>query len=138
MTPNLHKIASEFVLLDNFYENADVSADGHNWATAAIAPDYTQRIWPSEYAQPSQAVWTSKAPSPPTAPPAGYLWTNALQAGIAVRNYGEWTEEKKLADGDSDVLVHDPALDRITNKDYPPLQSRLSRCRTRRRVRHKE
>ena len=51
VTPNLHKLASEFVLLDNFYENADVSADGHNWATAAIAPDYTQRIWPSEYAR---------------------------------------------------------------------------------------
>ncbi len=46
-TPNFHKIAREFVLLDNFYVNSDVSADGHNWATAAIAPDYTQRLWPS-------------------------------------------------------------------------------------------
>ena len=39
VTPNLHKIARDFVLLDNFYVNADVSADGHNWSTAAIAPD---------------------------------------------------------------------------------------------------
>ncbi|HXR39829.1 MAG TPA: bifunctional YncE family protein/alkaline phosphatase family protein, partial [Terracidiphilus sp.] len=48
-TPNLHKLAREFVLLDNFYVNADVSADGHNWSTAAIAPDYVQKLWPNSY-----------------------------------------------------------------------------------------
>ena len=49
VTPNLHQLAREYVLYDNFYENADVSADGHNWASAAIAPDYTMKLWPSEY-----------------------------------------------------------------------------------------
>src|SRR5476651_1127101 len=49
ITPNLHKLAREFVLLDNFYVNSDVSADGHNWSTAAIAPDYVQKMWPNEY-----------------------------------------------------------------------------------------
>jgi hypothetical protein len=39
ITPNLHRLAREFILYDNFYENADVSADGHNWASAAIAPE---------------------------------------------------------------------------------------------------
>ncbi len=53
-TPNFHKMAREFVLLDNFYVNSDVSADGHNWATAAIAPDFTQRMWPSQYAKRAQ------------------------------------------------------------------------------------
>ena len=50
VTPNLHKLAREFVLLDNFYVNSDVSADGHNWSTAAIAPDYVQKLWPNSYA----------------------------------------------------------------------------------------
>ena len=50
VTPNLHKLASEYVLYDNFYENADVSAEGHNWAAAAIAPDYTVKMWPNSYA----------------------------------------------------------------------------------------
>ena len=50
VTPNLHKLAREFVLLDNFYVNSDVSADGHNWSTAAIAPDYVQKMWPNKYA----------------------------------------------------------------------------------------
>ena len=38
------------MLFDNFYVNADVSADGHNWATAGIAPDYMQKLWPNGYA----------------------------------------------------------------------------------------
>ncbi len=50
VTPNHHKLAREFVLLDNFYVNSDVSADGHNWSTAAIASDYVQKLWPNSYA----------------------------------------------------------------------------------------
>jgi phospholipase C len=119
VTPNFHKLASEFVLLDNFYENADVSADGHNWATAAIAPDYTQRIWPSEYANRNKN-YGFEGTEPANSPPAGYLWTNASQAGISMRNYGEWTVEQKLASGDSDVKVNDPVLEKVSNKDYPP------------------
>ena len=48
-SPNHHKLAREFVLFDNFYVNADVSADGHNWSTSAIAPDYVQKMWPNSY-----------------------------------------------------------------------------------------
>jgi YVTN family beta-propeller protein len=48
VTPNLHKLAREFVLFDNFYVNADVSASGHNWSTAAIAPDYVEKLWPNQ------------------------------------------------------------------------------------------
>jgi hypothetical protein len=50
VTPNHHKIAREFVLLSNFYVNADVSADGLYWTTAAIAPDTTVKALPTEYA----------------------------------------------------------------------------------------
>jgi len=46
-SPNHHKLAREFVLLDNFYVNADVSADGHNWSVSAIAPDYAKRCGPT-------------------------------------------------------------------------------------------
>jgi phospholipase C len=50
ITPNHHKLAREFVLLDNFYVNADVSADGYYWTAAAIAPDTNQKTWPMGYA----------------------------------------------------------------------------------------
>jgi YVTN family beta-propeller protein len=43
ITPNQHKIAREFVLLDNFYVDGEVSADGHNWSLSANANDYLEK-----------------------------------------------------------------------------------------------
>ncbi|HTB32626.1 MAG TPA: beta-propeller fold lactonase family protein, partial [Bacteroidia bacterium] len=49
ITPNEHALADEFVLLDNFYVDAEVSADGHNWSMAAYANDYVEKTWPTNY-----------------------------------------------------------------------------------------
>ncbi len=49
ITPNLHALAKEFVLLDNFYVDAEVSADGHNWSMGAYATDYLEKTWPTGY-----------------------------------------------------------------------------------------
>lgn len=37
ITPNQHAIVKDFVLLDNFYVDAEVCADGYNWSTATYA-----------------------------------------------------------------------------------------------------
>src|SRR5262249_39655035 len=49
-SPNHHKLAREFVLFDNFYVSADVSADGHSWSNAGIGMDYVEKLWPNQYA----------------------------------------------------------------------------------------
>jgi phospholipase C len=49
ITPNQHKLAREFVLLDNFYVDGKVSADGYNWSMAASANDYLEKTWPTGY-----------------------------------------------------------------------------------------
>ena len=49
ITPNQHALAKEFVLLDNFYVDAEVSADGHNWSMGAYATDYLEKTWPTSY-----------------------------------------------------------------------------------------
>src|SRR5262249_2628412 len=49
ITPNLHQIAREFVLLDNFYVDGEVSADGHEWSMAAYATDFVEKMWPLGY-----------------------------------------------------------------------------------------
>lgn len=118
-TPNQRKIATEFVLFDNFYVNADVSADGHNWATAAIAPDYTVKMWPNSYAK-RRAHYDYEGKEPANLPPAGYLWTNALSAGIPFRNYGEWVTNRKKPgpDGIQVETVNDPALANVTDMKY--------------------
>ena len=119
VTPNLHKIASEFVLLDNFYENSDVSADGHNWATAAIAPDWTQRFWPNSYAG-RRKTYDYEGQEPANAPPAGYIWSAANQAGVSIRNYGYYVDNRKTpeADGTQITSVRDPILAPNTDPNF--------------------
>ncbi len=117
--PNHYKLARDFVLFDNFYVNADVSADGHNWATAGIAPDYTQRMWPNQYAHRSP-YYGFEGNEPANSPPAGYIWSNAVAAGLSVRDYGEFVENKKQAgpDGAQINRVGDASLQGIVNMRY--------------------
>lgn len=120
VTPNLHQLAREFVLYDNFYENADVKADGHNWTDAAIAPDFTEKLWPSSLAH-RRKTDDYEGGEPANIPPAGYLWNNAKQAGISFRDYGEWTENIPLdqVKGTRQIAkVKDPALAGDVDMDY--------------------
>ncbi len=118
-TPNQRKLANEFVLLDNFYVNSDVSADGHNWATAAIAPDYTQKMWPNSYAG-RRKHYDYEGGEPANNPPAGYIWTNALAAGVTMRNYGYFATNlpKPAPDGTQIGAVRDPGLRPVTDMKY--------------------
>jgi DNA-binding beta-propeller fold protein YncE len=117
--PNHHKLAREFVLFDNFYVNADVSADGHAWSTSAIANDYVQKMWPNSYAN-RRNHYDYEGGEPAAYPPAGYIWTNAAARGLSIRNYGYWTENKPVAgpDGIQIETVRDPVLAKTTNMKY--------------------
>jgi YVTN family beta-propeller protein len=95
VTPNHHKLAREFVLFDNFYRNGDSFEEGIYWATAAIAPDYVQKLW-GEIAARRRDYTGFDGSEPAAVPPAGYLWTNAIQAGISLRNYGCFPKEASL------------------------------------------
>ncbi|HEX6813424.1 MAG TPA: bifunctional YncE family protein/alkaline phosphatase family protein [Planctomycetota bacterium] len=89
LTPNQHAIARQFVLLDNTYCSGILSADGHQWSTAAFASDYLEKSfagWPRSYPDgmgddESDALSYS---------PAGFLWDHALARGMTLRNYGEF------------------------------------------------
>ncbi|MCX6599267.1 MAG: bifunctional YncE family protein/alkaline phosphatase family protein [Acidobacteria bacterium] len=119
--PNHKKLAREFTLLDNFYVNADVSADGHNWSTAAIAPDYVQKMWPNSYAG-RRKHYDYEGGEPAALPPGGRIWHAALQKGLMVRNYGWWTENlpgAAKATGEVQIgKVRDPALAPHTNMKF--------------------
>jgi hypothetical protein len=118
VTPNHHKLAEEFVLFDNFYVNADVSADGHNWSTAAIAPAYVQRMWPNSYGG-RRKHYDYEGGEVAAEAPAGRLWNNAMMAGLKVRNYGWWGENlKEPVNGRQVEKLKDPQLVPVTNMNY--------------------
>ena len=49
ITPNEHKLALQFGVLDNFYDSGEVSGDGHLWSTASTTSDYNEKTWPIGY-----------------------------------------------------------------------------------------
>jgi YVTN family beta-propeller protein len=92
ITPNEHAIAAQFVLLDNFYVDAEVSADGHNWSTAAYANDYVEKTWPTNYGG-RGGTYDYAANKKIATPKDGFLWDDALRSGVTFRDYGEFTDD---------------------------------------------
>ena len=92
VTPNHHALAREFVLLDNFYVESEVSADGHEWTMGAYATDFVERHWPLSYGHNKRKKFTypSEGHFEIARPAGGYLWDRAIAAGVSFRSYGEW------------------------------------------------
>ncbi len=89
VTPNHHALAREFVLMDNLYCNGEVSEDGHQWCNAAFCTDWTQKVYPGNYATPSRG--DAPGSEEVTASTGGYLWDNCARHGLTYRTYGEFT-----------------------------------------------
>ena len=97
VTPNLHKIARDFVLLDNFYVESEVSADGHEWSMGAYATDFVEKMWPLSYGHNrlGKFPYPSEGNLPVAFPAGGYLWDRAREAGVSYRSYGEFVASPK-------------------------------------------
>ncbi len=95
VSPNHHKLAREFVLFDNFYVDAEVSAGGHEWSMGAYATDFVEKNWPLNYGhnQNKKYPYPSEGSFPAAYPASGYLWDRAKEAGVSYRSYGEFVSE---------------------------------------------
>jgi YVTN family beta-propeller protein len=84
VTPNQHKLAADFCLLDNYYASGKSSAEGHQWTDAAMVSDYVERnvrAWFRSYPhrQEDALVYNKN----------GFIWNDALDHGKKVHIYGE-------------------------------------------------
>ncbi|MDE2483201.1 MAG: hypothetical protein KGN02_13570 [bacterium] len=89
VTPNEHAIATRFGIFDDTFTDAQVSATGHNWSTAAFANDYLERMWPPDYAG-RRDLYDFEDGAVASTPRNGYLWDDANRAHVAFRDYGEF------------------------------------------------
>lgn len=104
ITPNEHKLAEQFGILDDFYDSGEVSGDGHVWSTAAITSDYTEKTWQQSYRGGQrqydyEGVVASGYPlqekiSDVDEPASGYLWTNLARHGKTYYHFGEFISSK--------------------------------------------
>jgi DNA-binding beta-propeller fold protein YncE len=100
ITPNEHKLALQFGVLDNFYDSGEVSGDGHVWSTAAITSDYNEKTWQITYrgrerTYDFEGMVADEYPlergiANVDSPQTGYLWANAAAHGLTYRDYGEF------------------------------------------------
>ncbi len=134
VTPNQHALAREFVLLDNFYVDAEVSADGHNWSTAAYATDYVEKTWPTSYGG-RGGTYDYEGSRPVAYPKKGFIWDYCQRAGLRYRSYGEFEAYSKrkgsALDGrfapnypDYDLTIKDIDRVEIWKKDLDSLIGR--------------
>jgi DNA-binding beta-propeller fold protein YncE len=100
ITPNQHKLALQFGVLDNFYDSAEVSGDGHVWSNAAIGTDYLEDTWQQNYRgrQRTYDYEGMVANGYPlfqhipdvVEPRSGYLWTNFTAHGKSIYHFAEY------------------------------------------------
>jgi YVTN family beta-propeller protein len=116
VTPNHHKLAEEFVLLDNLYCNGHVSADGHPWSTMAYNTDYIARNWALTYS--SRAGIDDDEQGDLANAPSGYLWDACARAGLTYRSYGEYGRRVSQPDGSMRIEGAVPGLVGHMSPDY--------------------
>jgi YVTN family beta-propeller protein len=108
VTPNHHKLANEFVLLDNLYCNGQVSRDGHPWSTMAYHTDYIGRDWHLTYSKRKGVDDDDEGDL--TNAPSGYLWDACGRAGLSYRSYGEAGKRVSQPDGTTRIEGRVPGL----------------------------
>lgn len=100
ITPNQHKLALQFGVLDNFYDSGEVSGDGHVWSNAAIGSDYLEKTWQQNYRGGQRTYdyegmvaegypMLQKIPDV-NEPASGYLWGNLASHGKTYYHFGEY------------------------------------------------
>jgi DNA-binding beta-propeller fold protein YncE len=100
VTPNLHKLALQFGVLDNFFDSGEVSGDGHVWSTAATGTDYLEKSWQQNYRGGQRSYdyegvvaegypLLQKIPDV-NEPASGYLWGNLAAHGKTYYHFAEF------------------------------------------------
>jgi DNA-binding beta-propeller fold protein YncE len=138
ITPNQHKLALQFGVLDNFYDSAEISSGGHVWSNAAIGTDYLERTWQQGY-RGGQRTYDSEGmvangnpllqKIPDVSDPAsGYIWNNLAAHGKTYYHFGEYIssvfcDAAKVADPQAGAMLagsHCPRNAVAPGETFPP------------------
>lgn len=84
VTPNLHQLAREFVNMDNYYADAEASAEGHTWTTQALANSFFIKVYPKDLTQTVVISW-----DPSTIQSESSIFDHFYEHGVSFRSYGE-------------------------------------------------
>ncbi len=129
VTPNQHKLALQFGVLDNFFDSGEVSGDGHVWSNAAIGTDYVEKTWEQDYRNAQrtydyEGVVANGYPiqqkiADVSEPSSGYIWGNVDSHGKTHYNFGEYIsstfcDAKRSGSSQEGPLLEGPGCPRAT------------------------
>jgi YVTN family beta-propeller protein len=133
VTPNLHKLANTFPLLDNTYNSGIQSASGHQWVMQATNNDYEDK----ETDTANVKSYPGGAGDAMAYAPTGHLWDQALKYGKNVENFGEdttgftgpapfgtwsdWYKDSQILSGTQQGNLHVPIGNYSATYDIPSL-----------------
>ncbi|MCW2599275.1 MAG: phosphoesterase [Frankiales bacterium] len=115
--PNSRALQKQYLTVDNFYADAEVSAQGWNWTTAAGSPLYAESLWPSNYSgrgAPYPSENGDPAIAPNRNPKDAYLWDHLADKGVSFRNYGFYVN----SDAAGVNTAYDPVLNSNTDHAF--------------------
>ncbi|HEY3611193.1 MAG TPA: bifunctional YncE family protein/alkaline phosphatase family protein [Pseudonocardiaceae bacterium] len=115
--PNLRTLESQYATLDNFYANAEVSAQGWNWATASNSNPFSEQTWVGNYSNrnhPYPSESSDPAIAPNRDPANAYIWDRLANANISFRNYGMYVSPNAA----NQMVAGDPLLNASTDHAY--------------------
>jgi len=128
ITPNQHKLAQQFGVLDNFYDSGEVSGDGHVWSNAAITSDYNEKNWQQSYRGAermydfegvvAQGYPLQEGFADINEPASSYLWTDLARHNKSLYHFGEYISTKFC--DDSGEAPKDPSP--LNGTPEPPRQ----------------
>ena len=113
---NSRALENQFVTFDNFYADAEISAQGWNWAVAANSNPYSEEGWPANYSgrnHPYPSENGNPAQAPNEDPANAYIWDRLANAGISFRNYGFYVENEN-----NTFHADDPLLEKNTDHNF--------------------
>jgi YVTN family beta-propeller protein len=120
--PNARALQRTFVTLDNFYADAEISAQGWNWVTGANANPYVEQTWEANYSARNRSTYDFEGGNPATAPNRtvtdSYLWDRLADKSISFRNYGFFKFGTKLNGAGVAGSYVDPRLAANTDPRY--------------------
>jgi YVTN family beta-propeller protein len=114
--PNARALARQFSTVDNFYANAEVSAQGWNWVVAGNSNSYSEQTWVANYSgrnhpYPSENNDPAIAPQKPD---DAYIWQRMAKANVSFRNYGFYVGRNSAGQ----FVAGDPVLDASTDHNF--------------------
>jgi hypothetical protein len=118
VTPNQHALALQFGVLDNFYDSAEVSGDGHVWSNAAIGTDYLEETWQQNYRGRQRTYdyegmvadgYPLLQHIPDVAEPrSGYIWTDMAAHGKTIYHFAEYISSVFCGDKAANTMGRNP------------------------------